>query len=182
LDEPFSNLDPGLRERVREEVWDILHTQGATAIIVTHDQEEALSLHGEVAVMMQGKLVQVGPPADVYERPASRDVALFVGDANVLPGRAAGAEAESELGKVTLHTAAAGEIDLVVRPEHIEFTPVGGVEATVVRIEYFGHDQLVTLELPSGRQVKMRTGRGFRQEPGSACTVRVAERAVAFPR
>jgi iron(III) transport system ATP-binding protein len=182
LDEPFSNLDPGLRERVREEVWDILHSQGATAIIVTHDQEEALSLHGEVAVMMQGKLVQVGAPADVYERPASREVAVFVGDANVLPGRASGAEAESELGRVTLNAAADGEIDLVIRPEHIEFSPVGGVEATVVRIEYFGHDQLVTLELPSGRQVKMRTGRGFRQEPGSRCAVRVAERAVAFHR
>jgi iron(III) transport system ATP-binding protein len=181
LDEPFSNLDPGLREQVREDVWRILDSLGATAIIVTHDQEEALSLPGEVAVMMHGRLLQVGPAKELYERPASIEVAVFVGDANILPAQATGHEAQTELGRVVLDATCRGATSVVVRPEHIEFTAGDGVAATVVRREYFGHDQLVTLRLASGRLVRARTGYAFDLGPGAACTVRVAETTKSFP-
>jgi iron(III) transport system ATP-binding protein len=180
LDEPFSNLDPGLREQVRKDVWQILDSQGATAIIVTHDQEEALSLPGEVAVMMHGKLLQQGSAQEIYERPASREVAAFVGDANILPARATGDRADSELGCVVLAYDSHGDTDIMVRPEHIQFTAGEGVPATVVHREYYGHDQLVTVRIESGRLVRARTGHSFDLVPGDACTLRVSEPAIAL--
>ena len=86
LDEPFSNLDAGLRARVRAELGEILHAAKTTAIFVTHDQEEALSLVDRVAVMLNGSIEQVASPLELYSRPATRSVAEFIGDANFLPG------------------------------------------------------------------------------------------------
>ena len=90
LDEPFSNLDAGLRVRVRAEVRSILRQANATAIFVTHDQEEALSLVDTVAVMIDGTIRQAARPQALYRQPADRDVAAFLGDANFLPGIAQG--------------------------------------------------------------------------------------------
>ncbi|MBC8075555.1 MAG: ABC transporter ATP-binding protein, partial [Chloroflexales bacterium] len=84
LDEPFSNLDASLRRTVRSEVRRILQAAGATVLFVTHDQEEALSLADQVAVMLEGRILQVGRPATIYERPTTREVAAFVGAANFL--------------------------------------------------------------------------------------------------
>ena len=85
LDEPFSNLDAELRASVREDVRQILREAGMTAVLVTHDQEEALSIADRVAVMLEGKIVQVGSPEELYH-PASRTIADFVGDVQFLPG------------------------------------------------------------------------------------------------
>ena len=90
LDEPFSALDSGLRERLREEVAAILRAAGTSTLLVTHDQSEALSLADTVAVLRDGRLEQVGTPEEVYERPQSQWVASFLGDADVLPGTASG--------------------------------------------------------------------------------------------
>ena len=89
MDEPFSNLDPAMRSRVRAEVRKLVESLGMTTVFVTHDQEEALSIAARVAVMLNGRIVQTGAPADVYRRPASRDVAEFLGDANIVDGRSA---------------------------------------------------------------------------------------------
>ena len=89
LDEPFSSLDASLRADLRREVELILRDAGATAILVTHDQEEALTLSDRLALMRDGRIVQVGAPEDVYAQPAERWAAQFVGEVNVLPGRAA---------------------------------------------------------------------------------------------
>jgi iron(III) transport system ATP-binding protein len=86
LDEPFSNLDSGLRNQLRAEVRRILRQAGATVIFVTHDQEEAFSLADEVAVMMDGGIVQSGSPRDLYRHPINRDIAAFLGHSNFLPG------------------------------------------------------------------------------------------------
>jgi len=88
LDEPFSNLDAALRTQVRMEVRDILKETGTTAVFVTHDQEEALSLSDQVAVMFDGLIAQFGPPQQVYVHPSSPEVAAFVGEANFIPGEA----------------------------------------------------------------------------------------------
>jgi iron(III) transport system ATP-binding protein len=89
LDEPFSNLDAALRRAMREEVRQILRVANATAIFVTHDQEEALSLADTVVIMREGKIEQVGAPQEVYLRPVNREVAAFLGEANFIEGRRA---------------------------------------------------------------------------------------------
>ena len=161
LDEPFSNLDAGLRARVREEVREILAEQQLTSVFVTHDQEEALSVADVVAVVNEGRVEQVGTPEDVYSRPATRWVASFLGEIEVLPGKASNGTIECELGNLPNRESLTGEVDVLVRPESLA---IGTIEppdrpsqkATVLSRSFFGHDQLVELELPSGSVVKVR--------------------------
>ena len=90
LDEPFSNLDAALRRRLRTEVHELLVSLEVTTVFVTHDQEEAFVLGDQVAVVRDGRIVQLGSPQELYRRPADPWVAGFVGEANLLPGRATG--------------------------------------------------------------------------------------------
>ena len=187
LDEPFSNLDAALRARVRAEMREILTDAGATAIFVTHDQEEALSLADEVAVMLDGAISQKAPPEKLYNRPASRAVAGFVGEANFLPGRMSGGRFVSDLGEIP----AAGEVDdggegdVMLRPEALLLLPLGhklaAGEAKVVRREFYGHDQLVELRLDSGRVLRSRVWAGSTYKIGERVAVGVQGRAVVFP-
>ena len=157
LDEPFAALDAGLREGLRQDVKAILAAVGATVILVTHDQEEALSLAEVVAVLRDGRIVQAASPQDVYSRPATADVARFVGDANLVPAVSAGATAVSPLGTLALANGGAPsgtQILVLIRPEQIELVdpadaPPGAPEATVCDTTYYGHDAVVTLQ-PAG--------------------------------
>ena len=158
LDEPFSNLDASLRDRLRQEVSQILRTAGVTALFVTHDQEEAMSIAETVAVMRDGRVEQAGTPEEVYLRPASRWMAAFLGDIEVLPGDAHGGRARCELG-----TLPAGEVDgacdVLVRPESVAIGmsgPASAASAEVVTRRFFGHDQLVGLRLASGQVICSR--------------------------
>jgi iron(III) transport system ATP-binding protein len=161
LDEPFSNLDAGLRARVREEVREILSAQNLTSVFVTHDQEEALSVADVVAVVNEGKVEQCGTPEVVYSRPSNRWVANFLGEIEVLPGKANNGTIECELGQLPNREGHTGDVDVLVRPESLA---IGTIEppdrrsqkATVVSRSFFGHDQLVELQLPSGTVVKVR--------------------------
>ncbi len=119
LDEPFSALDAGLRERLREEVAAILRAAGTSTLLVTHDQSEALSLADTVAVLRDGRVEQVGTPEEVYERPRSHWVAAFLGDADVLPGSARDGVAECELGRFAVGPELSGAVALVIRPESV---------------------------------------------------------------
>jgi iron(III) transport system ATP-binding protein len=160
LDEPFASLDAGLRQSLRVEVADILRRAGTTALLVTHDQAEALSLAGAVAVMRAGRIEQVGTPEEVYERPRSRWLAEFLGDADVLPGTASGGVVECELGRFPARPELAGAVDMIVRPESVAISagpaPHAHAEAVIVRRAFYGHDQIVHLELPSGLQLRSR--------------------------
>ena len=159
LDEPFSNLDATLRERVRAEVREILLEAGVTALFVTHDQEEALSLADTVAVMRAGRIEQVGTPEEIYLRPASRWMAEFVGEIEVLPGEANGGRAECELGSLPSEAGIEGAVDVLVRPESLAIGlqgPQRAASAEVVSRQFFGHDQLVELRLPSGQVIRSR--------------------------
>ncbi len=163
LDEPFSNLDAALRTRVRREMRDILVGAGVTALFVTHDQEEALSLADRVAVMREGRIEQEGTPEEVYGRPRTRWVADFLGDAEIVPGTAAGGAVECELGRFPIPRELEGRVDVLVRPESIALGagPAPGRdrshEGVVVAREYYGHDQLVVVELTSGRRLRSRS-------------------------
>ncbi len=163
LDEPFTALDEVLRVALREEVTSILRAAGASALLVTHNQQEALSLSDVVAVMRDGRIEQVGSPEEVYGRPATRWVAEFLGDADVVPGTAAEGVADCELGRFPADRGLRGAVEIVLRPEGVTLGANGaaGAEARVVGRSYFGHDQLVRLELASGLRLRSRA-------PGSA--------------
>ena len=158
MDEPFSSLDVSLREGVRTEVRRILKSAGATAVLVTHDQDEALMMGDRVAVMLSGAIAQTGVPERVYREPASPSVAGFLGDANLLEGEVLGDIFRTELGDLPLVRSGAGDGAAVgiVRPEDLDLQPAADGTATVTSVEYFGHDQLISVALPSGRTVRAR--------------------------
>jgi iron(III) transport system ATP-binding protein len=156
LDEPFSSLDAALRIETRQAVANALAAAGATAVLVTHDQSEALSLGREVAVLWQGKLVQTATPETLYRRPATRELASFIGEAVLLPGVAVRGVASCALGELKLAISMAdGPVDVMVRPEQIRLLfvdeqPVSGVralEAVVSEVTFNGQDASVLLQL-----------------------------------
>jgi len=160
LDEPFSSLDAGLREGTGRAVVEALKATATTAVLVTHDQSEALSLADQVAVMRDGILAQVGTPYEVYRAPADLGVAEFVGAAVVVDADVVDGGASSDLGPLFVMAGSErGPARLLVRPEQIELggSSRPGVEARVVDVSYFGHDAAVRLQvLASGRMVTAR--------------------------
>lgn len=181
LDEPFSNLDATLRVRMRHEVRAILRAAGATAVIVTHDQEEALSLADRVAVMREGRIVQVDTPARLYVEPSDPFVATFVGDADVLAGVAHDGVVETPIGTLRTTTALTGGVVVVLRPERVRLWLDGTGAATVRAVEYFGHDQLVEVELDDGVRLRSRLGPERDFVPGDRVSLAVAGEVRAFP-
>lgn len=183
LDEPFSNLDAGLRVRLRMEVRDILRQAGATTVFVTHDQDEALSLADRVAVMQGGKIVQMGPPDVLYRMPSTRDIAAFVGEANFVAGEAAGDTVTCGLGNLPLPLCrpARGKVEVMVRPEWIEIESDPAGEAEVTERVFFGHDQMVRLRLANGLALQVRLGPYQMVQPGDRVNVQVRVPVVAYP-
>ncbi len=141
MDEPFSNLDAGLRETTRREVRKILKLARMNAVLVTHDQDEALSFCDRLAVMNAGHIQQVGTPEEVYNRPRTSFSASFLGRANLLKGEAEGSSAHTHLGKIPIFPEHYGEVLLSLRPEHLDLLPAEGSSGTkVTSREFRGHD------------------------------------------
>jgi iron(III) transport system ATP-binding protein len=165
LDEPFSSLDTALRESAGRAVVRVLRHAGATGLLVTHDQNEALSLADQVAVMRAGRVAQVSTPVDLYRAPHDVDVALFVGGANLVSGTATGDRALSMLGELPLLAPVTGEVRLVVRPEQVLIRPAdleGASRGTVEEVSFYGHDASVRVRLDApadGVVVARVTGR-----------------------
>jgi iron(III) transport system ATP-binding protein len=178
LDEPFSNLDASLRQRVRREVKAILEEARATALFVTHDQEEALSLSDLVAVMRDGRVVQVASPPELYRVPSDPWVAGFLGDADFISAKASRGLVETVAGTFT--TPHEGRVLVMFRPERVLLAaqPDGG--AMVVSREFFGHDQLVTVSLGDGTRIRSRLGPTPDLKPGERVAVEIEE-ATTFP-
>ena len=167
LDEPFSSLDASLRGYVREEVHALLREQGVTTVLVTHDQEEALSMADSVAVLRDGRVVQQATPAELYERPADARLARFLGAVNLLPADFRDGQALTPLGPLPLRAGAprppAGAGVVMVRPEQIDVRQRGqgdaGVAASLAgRVEqcrYYGHDAVLAIrpDAPAGVEV-----------------------------
>ena len=175
LDEPFSALDAPLRAQLRREVRAALAQSGATALFVTHDQEEAFLLGDMVAVMHEGTIAQLAPPAELYRHPASSEVARFLGDANVVLGIATGDLAETPLGAVPLEAPRHGPVDVVVRPEQVGLEDGGG--ALVEAVEYYGHDAVYLVRAWGGPPIRARELGAPRFAPGDA--VRLSFTGVA---
>jgi iron(III) transport system ATP-binding protein len=164
LDEPFAALDPGLRERLREEVAAILREAGTTALLVTHDQDEALSVADVVALIRDGVVEQVGAPEEIYARPASRWAAEFLGDANLLPGTHAAGIVECALGRLPA-TGPHGDVLAVIRPEALT-TSADGAVGVVVGRSFLGDHHVLRVELAGGELLRWRHSAPRAPRPG----------------
>lgn len=176
LDEPFSNLDANLRDRVRRELKTILAEARTTAVLVTHDQEEALATSDLVAVMYQGRVVQFDSPVRLYTAPADPWIAGFLGDADALSATGHRGYADTVLGR--FKTDLRGPVTVVVRPEDVQLSMGEAPNAVVADTEFFGHDQLVTVVLGSGQRVRSRIGPRPAYKPGDNVRVRATHARV----
>jgi len=190
LDEPFSSLDASLRTHVREEVQGLLREQGVTTVLVTHDQEEALSLADSVAVLRDGLIVQQGAPADLYERPADERLARFLGAVNVLYASFLGDTAQTPLGPLPLSgpaVAGDGAGAVMLRPEQLEVRPLAdgeqeGVSGRVEQCRYYGHDAVLQIRAASGEGGELLLARVAGGEALAKGTpVRVRARGAVTP-
>lgn len=155
LDEPFSNLDADMRAQMRHEVHTILRREGATTILVTHDQHEALSFADTVAVLNRGRLEQIGTPEAVYHRPATSFVAAFVGHASFIPAYLQDREVVTEMGRVPYSgNHVASEVVLMVRPDDVQISLDDNGDSTILVKEFQGAQNLYTIRLPSGATVR----------------------------
>ncbi|MBX0301174.1 ABC transporter ATP-binding protein [Cryobacterium sp. 1639] len=201
LDEPFAALDPLLRSALRIEVAELLRSQQNTSLLVTHDQEEALSLADFIAVMRHGRILQWGTPAEVYERPASLWVAGFVGDTVELDGRWSDGRAECAFGLLdaayqdgpgVAEPQEGASVRVMLRPEWLRVvddrgdadptdTGARGVPATVTAIAYAGHDALVSVLLDSGQPVRARIAAPDLPARGTRVRVSIRHPVLAYP-
>jgi iron(III) transport system ATP-binding protein len=183
LDEPFSNLDTALRTRVRSEVKRILRDAGTASIIVTHDQDEALSLADQAGVMLNGRIVQMGAPEEVYGHPTDMEVATFLGNANVLDGIAGGGSVECEIGTLPTHDDITGAVHVIIRPEmlHVREAPEPDAHGIVVEREFYGHDQVIVVQLRSGHLLRSRCGPEVTVQRDESVRLNVLAPVSAFP-
>ncbi|HVT41361.1 MAG TPA: ABC transporter ATP-binding protein, partial [Acidimicrobiales bacterium] len=196
LDEPFSSLDASLRASVRAEVHDVLRRAGTTSILVTHDQDEALSMADQVAVLRDGVIAQLDTPAGIYRHPRDADLAQFLGESNVIHapvGSGAGGNgamaAETPLGRLPVEgwpaSAAAGPAEVLIRPEQLVIAgaEAGTVIATIESYQYFGHDAVVRVrpELGGLPELVVRVTGGTPLEAGARVGLTVLGPVVAWP-
>jgi iron(III) transport system ATP-binding protein len=187
LDEPFSALDAALRIETRQAVAAILEAAGATALLVTHDQSEALSMGRQVAVLRDGALAQVAAPEKLYRQPADAALAQFVGEAVLLPGLVAGGKATCALGRLQLALPAPdGPVEVMVRPEQIRFEPrpnAGAAKAQVRAVTYYGHDASIAVSLEvGGALVTTRVAGHMTPQQGAHVWLSVEGGVMAYPR
>ena len=182
LDEPFNGLDPDLRPQMRREVAGILRRLGTAAVLVTHDQEEALGMADQVAVIRNGEIQQVGSPEDVYYAPSTPFVAGFVGHADFIPGVVAGNQVTTELGIFPCAAdAPAGEVHVMIRHEAVN-EKSGGIPARVEEREFLGGEILYRLRLPSGSTVHLEQRKPVHWPVGHQVGVEAhLSSAVIFP-
>ncbi|MFY9968599.1 MAG: ABC transporter ATP-binding protein [Roseiarcus sp.] len=189
LDEPFSSLDAALRAGTREAVTAALANAGATALLVTHDQAEALSIGRRVAVLRDGRLIQIATPEILYRQPVDAELARFVGEAVLLTGLASGGRVSCALGDLKLCAPAPdGPVEAMIRPEQIRLRSVGDAteaRAEVVAVTFYGPDAEVRLSLSGAEPALAFSARvpGYAcPRPGDSVAIAVVGEVVAYPR
>ena len=191
LDEPLSALDRGLREQTRQELLRIQQQTGTTFVMVTHDQDEALAMATRIGLLHNGRLAQVGTPADLYERPASRYVAGFMGNDNVLAARAldAGRIEIDGIGPVHIQEPApAAQFWVAIRPERLRLDAAATVNAASGAVEtsaYFGDSADYAIRLDAGATIQLvqPLSHGFGPgllAPGTQITVSIPPEALTI--
>jgi iron(III) transport system ATP-binding protein len=190
LDEPFASLDAALRASVRADVHHVLRQAGTTSILVTHDQDEALSMADRVAVLRHGVIAQLAAPSDLYRRPGDAELAQFLGESNLVEGVIDGSTATTALGRLPIESGSAaspaGEAHVMIRPEQLRLgdTASGGVLGTVESYEYFGHDAVVRVrpDPESLPELVVRITGGIPVAPGTRIGLSVEGDVVAWPK
>jgi iron(III) transport system ATP-binding protein len=194
LDEPFASLDAHLRASVRADVQRLLAEAGATTVLVTHDQDEALSTADRVAVLRHGRIAQCAAPQELYSSPVDADMARFIGEANLIPGLLNGSSVETLFGKLPVTQADPSVVThcpatVLVRPEQVELLPGadgldGGVAARVTGYGYHGHDAVLTVQPeqePAVPPLIVRTLGGSALPLGAPVTLRARGPVLAWP-
>jgi iron(III) transport system ATP-binding protein len=191
LDEPFSSLDAGLRASVRADVQRVLREAGTTALLVTHDQDEALSMADIVAVIRDGRIGQTGSPQELYEHPVDPAMAEFLGDANLISCSVDGTVASTPLGPLPLRSVSSPAARttaavVLVRPEQVEITTADnadGLAARVVESYFHGHDTVMVVKPDRSTGIDAlvaRTDGGLALAPGTEVTVTVRGPVLAW--
>ncbi len=192
LDEPFASLDAHMRASVREEVQRILQASATTTLLVTHDQDEALSLADRVAVLRDGQIAQHATPQELYARPLDDRLARFVGEANLIAGVLDGASVKTPLGKLPalwhgemLPTPCA--VTVLIRPEQIDMHPADsemGFAGRIVRTGYHGHDAVLHVQVnqaETAEHLLVRILGDTRLSPGTAVKLNVRGPVLVWP-
>lgn len=185
LDEPFSNLDAMLRDTTRKEVRAILKKAGMSAVLVTHDQEEALSFADRIAVMNDGKIEQIGTPEEVYYKPKTTFVAQFLGRTNLFRGEVNNSDfIETNLGVLQLNCKAKGQVTCSIRPEHLTIESPNGNQAgcqkgIITGREFKGHDITYHVEC-NGEKYIVHTDNRILFNPNDEVVVKPLEPAVVL--
>ena len=178
LDEPFTSLDAHMARDLREEVVSLLRQTETTAIIVTHDQEEALSVCDVVSVLENGSVIQSATPQEIYLNPVSQTVANSVGDPNILKGFSVDGRVETSLG--TFVTAYNGALDVSIRPECIELLLDSDGSYVVKECTFFGHDQVISFQNSKGEVFRARSLPNTIYETGDKVNINISE-VTTFP-
>lgn len=182
MDEPFAGLDPVLRSDLRTEIKEILKASNTTALLVTHDQTEALSIADKIALMHHGHIEQFGKPDEVYNTPATVWVADFLGEANKLRAFHKGKKAHTILGASDFvwmgSETPASEFDAIVRPESLHIT--SGNTWQVVAVEYCGHDALITVVDQEKNKVLARVHSDEMREVGERVGIKLAGPLIGY--
>jgi iron(III) transport system ATP-binding protein len=189
LDEPFASLDANLRASVRSDVHRILRDADTTAILVTHDQDEALSIADLIGVIRGGTIAQLASPQDLYDHPVDADLARFVGEANLIDGIASGRLIDTAFGKLAANgDSAAGPVTVLIRPEQVEVhcdADEPGQPGRVLAIDFHGHDAVIRVVADTGAvpaSVIARVLGGEIPQPGSAVRLTVRGSVTAWPK
>ena len=178
LDEPFTSLDAHMARELRDEVVYLLRKTETTAIIVTHDQEEALSVCDVVSVLENGTVIQSATPQEIYLNPVSQTVANSVGDPNILKGYSVNGRVETSLG--TFVSAYDGALDVSIRPECIELTLDSDGSYLVKECTFYGHDQVISFQNSKGEVFRARSLPNTIFESGDKVNINISE-VTTFP-
>ena len=178
LDEPFTSLDAHMARELRDEVVHLLRETETTAILVTHDQEEALSVCDIVSVLEDGKVMQSATPQEIYLNPVSQNVANSVGDPNIIKGFSKNGRVETALG--TFVAAYEGALDVSIRPECIELSLDSKGAYVVKECIFYGHDQVVSFENSAGQIFRSRSLPSTIFETGDKISIEISE-VTTFP-
>ena len=183
LDEPFSNLDPDMAGRMRQELHDLLRRTKTTTILVTHDHDEAFAMADRIAVLNQGRLEQFDTPETIYHMPATPFVADFVGQADFIPGTVSSGMVQTELGEFpnTLDCEEGAAVVVMIRPDDIHLVPTKSAASHVVSRQFRGSENLYAVSLPSGQVVHSSQASTSVYQEGTPVELRVlASHTVLF--
>ena len=183
LDEPFSNLDPDMTGKMREDLLQLLRQTRTTAVLVTHDHEEAFAMADQIAVLNNGRLEQLDTPEAIYHMPASPFVADFVGQADFIPGKVEDDKVITELGDFPNERLfpTGTSVVVMIRPDDVHITPSDDAKARILSRQFRGSENLYTIALPSGHLVHSTESSTYVYPTGTAVELQIiATHTVLF--